>query len=332
MKRCFPPVRHYNGNMENPFLMWSSFVIVVLVLMLLDLGILHRKERAIGVRESLWMSGFYILISCLFGVWVWWRLGPDSGSDFFTGYVVEKTLSMDNIFIMSLLFGFFRIPQQQQHRVLFWGILGVIFLRGLLIGVGSAIIAHFYWVMYLFAAFLIFTGVKMLFTREEDEPDLAQNKLLQWLRRSFRITPQLHGKRFFVRLPDPARNNKKALWLTPLLVALVAIECADIIFALDSVPAIFGITTDPYIVYTSNIFAILGLRALYFALAAVIHRFTHLRYSLALILAFIGGKVFVTHLFGMEEFPAWISLSVTLALIAGGIGYSLLAAKEKTAV
>ena len=228
---------------------------------------------------------------------------------------------MDNVFLISLIFTYFAVPRIYQHRVLFWGILGVIVLRAIMIGLGATLVAEFSWILYVFAAFLIATGIKMLLLGDKI-PDIESNPVLRLLRRTLRITPALHEERFFVRQPDPATGHT-VLWVTPLFVALILIEIVDLIFAVDSVPAIFAITTDPYIVYTSNIFAILGLRALYFALAAVIHRFKYLKVALALILVFIGGKFFVAGIAGWEKFPASISLGVTVALLAGGIGYSL---------
>ncbi len=305
----------------KPAWMWALFVGAVVVLLLLDLGVLHRKVREIGVTESLWMSGFYIAIALIFGAWVWYELGEQSGEEYLTGFLVEKTLAMDNVFLISLIFTFFAVPPIYQHRVLFWGILGVIVLRAIMIGLGATLVAEFSWILYVFAAFLIATGIKMLMLGDKI-PDIEKNPVLRLLRRTLRITPELHKERFFVRQPDPA-TGRIVLWVTPLFVALVLIEIVDLIFAVDSVPAIFAITSDPYIVYTSNIFAILGLRALYFALAAVIHRFKYLKVALALILVFIGAKVFVAGIAGWEKFPASISLGVTVALLAGGIGYSL---------
>ena len=301
--------------------MWILFIGTVVVLLVLDLGVLHRKVREISVGESLWMSGFYIAIALIFGAWVWYELGEQSGKEYLTGFLVEKTLAMDNVFLISLIFTYFAVPRIYQHRVLFWGILGVIVLRAIMIGLGATLVAEFSWILYVFAAFLIATGIKMLLLGDKI-PDIESNPVLRLLRRTLRITPALHEERFFVRQPDPATGHT-VLWVTPLFVALILIEIVDLIFAVDSVPAIFAITTDPYIVYTSNIFAILGLRALYFALAAVIHRFKYLKVALALILVFIGGKVFVAGIAGWEKFPASISLGVTVALLAGGIGYSL---------
>jgi tellurite resistance protein TerC len=307
--------------MGAPVWMWLSFLAIVAVLLALDLGVLHRKSRQIGVQESLLLSAFYIAIALAFGGWVWTTLGPASGTAYFTGYIVEKTLSMDNVFVISLIFGYFAIPPQYQHRVLFWGILGVIVLRAIMIGLGAALVAQYHWVLYVFAAFLILTGLKMLVSG--DKPmDIETNPVLRFMRRNLRITPDLHKERFFVTRPD-ADTGKPLTHVTPLFVALILIEFVDLIFAVDSIPAIFAIATDPFIVYTSNIFAILGLRALYFALAAVVERFKYLKQALALVLVFIGSKLFVADMMGWAKFPPALSLAVTLGLIAGGIAYSL---------
>jgi len=307
--------------MGKPLWMWILFIGIVLLLLVLDLGLLHRKAREIGVKESLALSAFYIAIALIFGGFVWQTLGAMSGKEYVTGYLVEKTLAMDNVFIISLVFTYFAIPPKYQHRVLFWGILGVIVLRAIMIGVGAALVAQFSWVLYIFALFLIATGIKMLVIGDK-LPDIENNPVLKLLRRNLRITPELHDQRFFVRRTDPV-TSAHVTWVTPLFVALILVEIVDVIFAVDSVPAIFAITTDPFIVYTSNIFAILGLRALYFALAAVIDRFAYLKKALALVLVFIGSKIFIADFAGWEKFPASISLGVTLALIAGGVAYSL---------
>ncbi len=307
--------------MGKPIWMWAAFLSIVLVLLVLDLGLFHRTTREISVRESLLMSAFYIAIALAFGAWVWSELGAQAGEEYLTGYLVEKTLAMDNVFVISLIFTYFAIPRAYQHRVLFWGILGVIVLRAIMIGAGATLVAEYSWLLYVFAAFLIATGVKMLVMGDKP-PDIANNAVLKLMRRTMRITPELHGERFFVTKPAGA-NGKMVRYATPLFVALILVEVVDLIFAIDSIPAIFAITTDPYIVYTSNIFAILGLRAMYFALAAVIDRFVYLKQALALVLVFIGSKVFVAGAMGWEKFPASISLGVTVALIAGGIAYSL---------
>ncbi|MFO1495395.1 MAG: TerC family protein [Lysobacterales bacterium] len=299
--------------------LWLVFMTIVLALLAFDLGVLHKDQQEIGVRESLWLSAGYIGVSLLFGAWVWWYLGSRSGMDFYTGFLIEKSLSMDNVFVIALIFTYFAIPPKYQHRVLFWGILGVIVLRALMIGLGAALISEFSWILYLFGAFLIATGIKMLVIADS-MPDIANNPVLKFLRGRMRVTNELNGQDFFVHRPDP-NTGTMVRYATPLFLALVLVETADLIFAVDSIPAIFAITQDPFIVYTSNIFAILGLRALYFALAAMIHRFHYLKYALALVLIFIGGKIFLVNIIGKT--PAWISLSVTVGLLVAGVIYSL---------
>ena len=305
--------------MGKPAWIWLLFIAIVIALLAFDLGVLHQDDREIGVRESLLLSAGYISVALLFGAWVWWYLGAPSGMDYYTGFLIEKSLSMDNVFVIALIFTFFAIPRQYQHRVLFWGILGVIVLRALMIGLGATLVSQFSWVLYLFGAFLLITGVKMWFIADHT-PDIANNPVLKFLKRHMRVTDGLRGNAFWVRERDAATGRVER-FATPLLLALVLVECVDLVFAVDSVPAIFAITTDPFIVYTSNIFAILGLRALYFALAAMIHRFKYLKYALALVLVFIGGKIFLVGLIG--KIPATLSLSVTFGLIAGGVLVSL---------
>ncbi|WP_047396844.1 MULTISPECIES: TerC family protein [Chitinibacter] len=306
----------------QPLWLWLAFVTIVLGLLAFDLGVLHKEDHEIGVRESLQLSAFYIAAGLLFGAWVWWYLGAVSGMQYFTGFLIEKSLSLDNVFVISLIFTYFAVPRMYQHRVLFWGILGVIVLRAIMIGLGATLVAQYYWTLYVFAVFLIFTGLKMLFAGEQNT-DLAQNPLLGFLRRHMRVTNELHGQRFFVRAPAAAGSDKQVWWATPLFLALCMVELVDLVFAVDSVPAIFAITTDPFIVYTSNIFAILGLRALYFALAAVIHRFHYLKYALALVLVFIGSKIFLGDFVFDGKVPAALSLAVTFGLLAAGVLYSL---------
>ena len=305
---------------------WVLFVGIVIALLTFDLGELHKDDREIGVKESLLLSGGYITAAVLFGSWVWWYLGAESGMNYFTGFAIEKSLSMDNVFVIAMIFSFFAIPRQYQHRVLFWGILGVIVLRAVMIGLGAALVKEFSWVLYLFGAFLVVTGIKMWFMVDH-EPDIESNPILKFLRKRMRVTEGLRGNAFVVNEADP-KTGKVARFATPLLLALVLIEFVDLIFAVDSVPAIFAITTDPFIVYTSNIFAILGLRALYFALAAMIHRFKYLKYALALVLVFIGSKIFLVNFIG--KFPPALSLSITLGLIAGGVVFSLWKTRGET--
>ena len=299
--------------------LWLVFLGVVITLLAFDLGVLHRDNHEIGIKESLLLSAGYISAGLLFAVWVFYQKGGDASMDYLTGFLIEKSLSMDNVFVMALIFSFLAIPRQYQHKVLFWGIMGVIVLRALMIGLGAALIHEFSWILYVFGAFLVLTGLKMLFSKVDDHPDLENNWLVKWLRGHLRVTDRLHEQRFFVRQPDA--TGKNVLWITPLFLALILIECADLVFAVDSVPAIFAITQDPFIVYTSNIFAILGLRALYFALAALIHRFAYLKYALALILVFVGSKIFLVGIIG--KIPAVVSLSVTIGLLVGGVLLSL---------
>ncbi len=305
----------------KPAWMWLGFIGIVITLLVFDLGVLHRETREIGVRESLVMSGVYIGLGLTFGAWVWWYLGAEPGMNYLTGFAVEKALAMDNVFVIAMIFAFFSVPRALQHRVLFWGILGVIVLRAIMIGLGAAIVSEFSWVLYIFAAFLIATGVKMIVFADRTY-DVATNPVLRFMRKRFNVTDGLHGERFFVRQPHPV-TGRPALFMTPLFLALVLIEIADVIFAVDSVPAIFAITTDPFIVYTSNIFAILGLRALYFALAAMVHRFHYLKYALAGVLIFIGSKIFLADLLGLEKFPPALSLAITFGLLVAGVIWSL---------
>jgi tellurite resistance protein TerC len=307
--------------------LWLMFIGVVVTLLALDLGVLHRDSREIGVRESLLLSAGYISAGLAFGGWVWWYLGAQSGMEYLTGFLIEKSLSMDNVFVIALIFTFFAIPRQYQHRVLFWGIMGVIVLRAIMIGLGATLVKEFSWILYLFGVFLIITGVKMWFLADQ-EPDIANNPVLRFLKRHLRVTEGQRGNAFMVRENDP-KTGRVVRFATPLLLALVLIEIVDLVFAVDSVPAIFAITTDPFIVYTSNIFAILGLRALYFALAEMIHRFKYLKYALAVVLVFIGSKIFLVNIIG--KIPPVFSLSVTLGLIAAGVLYSLWKTKSEAA-
>ncbi len=309
--------------------MWLSFLVIVLALLALDLGVLHKENKEIGIRESLFLSAFYIMLGLAFGGFVWLQSGQQAGIEYLTGFVVEKSLAMDNIFVIAMIFGYFAIPRHYQHRVLLYGILGVIVLRGIMIGAGAAVVENYGWVLYLFAAFLVFTGIKMLFSSEEAY-DVANNPLLKLLRRRLPVTDRLHGDRFLVRQADE-KTGRVRTFVTPLLLALVLVEFADLVFAVDSIPAIFAITTDPFIVYTSNIFAILGLRALYFALSALIHRFAYLKYALATVLIFIGSKIFVADMLGLAKIPPMISLAVTVAILAAGIVGSLWATRNDDA-
>ena len=315
----------------TPLWFWLAFIGIVAVLTAFDLGVLNRRDHEIGIKESLGLSAFYITVALLFGAWVWMEKGPDLGVKYYTGFVIEKALSIDNVFVISLIFSYFAIPRMYQYRALVWGIIAVIVLRGLMIGIGAAVVEQFHWVLYIFGAFLVLTGVKMLFSGES-EADIGANPVVRFLSRHLRVSHETAGHHFLVRVPHE-RTRKMVIAMTPLLLALIVINLADLVFAVDSVPAIFAITTDTFIVYTSNIMAILGLRALYFALSAMIHRFHYLSYALALVLIFIGAKIFVADfLMGGDKFPPALSLGITLALIAGGVIVSLWKTREAAAV
>ncbi len=334
-----------------PVWIWLAFIGVVLLILAFDLGIMNREAHEIGVQESLRMSALYIGLGLAWAGVVYWIYLTYSGTSsidpqiagaataderawtavqlYITGYLVEKTLALDNVFIISMIFTYFAVPRLYQHRVLFWGILGVIVLRAIMIGLGAALVTEFAWVMYIFAVILIATGIKMI-VMMDSKPDIENNPVLKFLRKRMRVTEQLHGERFLVRQPDP-KTGKVVVWATPLLLCLILVEIADLVFAIDSVPAIFAITPDAFIVYTSNIFAILGLRALYFALAAVVHRFHYLKYALSIVLIFIGAKIFLGDWLFDGKVPAALSLSVTAGLLAGGILFSLWKTRGQTA-
>ncbi|NJM36056.1 MAG: TerC family protein [Rhodomicrobium sp.] len=307
--------------MGQPAWMWLGFIVIVCLLLAFDLGVLNRNSREIGVRESLLLSGFYMSIGLAFAIWIYYRMGQQSSIEYLTGFVVEKSLALDNIFVIAMIFTYFGIPRQYQHRVLVYGILGVIILRGIMIGAGAQLVQEFEWILYLFAAFLIFTGIKM-FAAAGEEYDVGSSPILKFIQKRMRVTDELHGERFFVRLKNP-QNNRIMLYATPLFIALIMIELADVVFAVDSIPAIFAITTDPYIVYTSNIFAILGLRALYFALSAMLKRFVYLKHALASVLVFIGTKIFAADMLGLAKIPPELSLLVTVSILTAGIVVSL---------
>jgi tellurite resistance protein TerC len=322
--------------LQTPFLgqatwLWLLFLGIVLTVLTLDLGVFNRKDHVIGPAESVKAAAAYIALGLTFGAWVWYDLGSEKAVEYYTGYLLELTLALDNVFVISLILAYFAVPRELQHRVLFWGILGVIILRAIMIGIGAALVTNFAWVLYIFGAFLLFTGAKMLkesFTSDAEEAkDLTDNAILKWLRGHLRVTETFQGSKFFVHQAHPV-SGKLVLFVTPLFLALVLVEFADLVFAIDSVPAIFAITQDPYIVYTSNIFAILGLRALYFALENAVHRFHYLKVALALVLVFIGFKIFAGDLFFGGKFPAPWSLGITISLLAGGVIVSLLRPKH----
>lgn len=305
---------------------WLIFFGIVIFLLIIDLGVFHKNDHEISVKESIYTSLGYIIIALLFGGWIWYSLGHEAGKNYLTGFLVEKTLAIDNIFVISLVFNFFAIPRIYQHRVLFWGIVGVIVLRGLMIGLGATLVQQYHWILYIFGLFLIFTGIKMLIFVNQT-PQLEKNILIKLLYRLLPVTKELRGNSFFSREISSENPQKKRIFVTPLFIALIFVEIIDLIFAVDSIPAIFAITQDTYIIYTSNIFAILGLRSLYFALAAIMHKFHYLKYALAIILIFIGSKIFAADFFA-GKFPADVSLAVTFILLIGGVLYSLYKTKD----
>jgi tellurite resistance protein TerC len=324
-RRVLPATTHdmdffFVEQLGAPLWLWLLFLTLLTALLSFDLGVLEKRSREINAKESVLLSTVYIGLGLAFGAVVWWRLGADAGLSYLTGFIVEKSLSLDNIFVISMIFLRFSIPSAYRHRVLFWGVLFAILLRGVMIAFGAALVSNFGWTLYFFSAVLIVTGVRTLIHPSERAPK-AENALIRFVRSKFNVTDQMYGKRFFVRLFDPA-TKKSALFATPLFLALIAIELADVIFAVDSVPAIFAITTDPFVVYTSNIFAILGLRALFFALSAVMQRFRYLEPTLALVLIFIGSKIFIADFIG-EEIPAWASLAGSAGIIMAGGLYGL---------
>ena len=326
--------------MGMPIWVWLGFLATVFVILAIDLGLLHGEAHEPTLKESTVLAGACMTLGVSFSAVVWWlyyngfatSLDDDilnAASDsarawtawelYLTGWVIEQTLAFDNVFVMAMIFSYFAIPPKYQHRVLFYGILGVIVLRAIMIGLGAALIHQFDWILYLFSAFLVFTGVKM-FIMADEKPDIENNPILKYMRKHMRITDKISGENFFIQGPDP-KTGKIVRFATPLFVALILIEFADLIFAVNSVPAIFSITQDPFIVYTSNIFAILGLRSLYFVLAAMVHRFHYLKYALSLVLVYVGSKIFVQQFIGKID-PA-ISLGITISILLGGIALSL---------
>lgn len=301
----------------QPASLWFVFIGVILTLLVLDLGVLNKKDHVIEASESLKLAGVYVAIALLFGLWLWWELGADDGMDYYTAYLIELSLSVDNLFVMSLIFTYYGVPREYQHRVLFWGIIGVIIMRGLMIGVGAALVHNFEWVLLIFAAFLVFTGIKMMLAKDDEDEGIEDSRFIKFIQKHLKVTKFLHGHRFFIR-EKSIDNPRGGLRATPLFLALITVEVADLIFAVDSVPAVLAITTTTFVVYTSNIFAVVGLRAMYFAIAAIIHRFIYMKYSLAIILVFIGLKAFYAHFSG-DKVPAFLSLGITIALLAGGI-------------
>jgi tellurite resistance protein TerC len=292
---------------------WLGFTALVVALLVLDLAVFHRKAHEVRIREALVWTLIWILLAVGFGVGLYVWSGPEPALEFATGYLIEKALSVDNLFVFLVIFSYFAVPPAFQHRVLFWGILGAMVMRAIFIFAGAALLQHFHGLLYVFGGFLLLTGIKLFLHRaEEIHPE--QNPLLRWFQRVIPTVSEYHGARFTI-----VEHGRRVA--TPLLIVLLAVEASDILFAVDSVPAIFGVTEDPFIVYTSNIFAILGLRALYFVLAGAMERFQHLKIGLALVLVFIGGKMLLSWAYHV---PVGVSLTIVVALLGGSVVASLL--------
>lgn len=294
--------------------MWLGFLVFVLVMLALDLGVFHRRPHEVSMREAAIWSAVWVALSGVFAVGLYSFHGSGKALEFTTGYLIEKALSVDNIFVFVVIFAAFAIPAAYQHRVLFWGILGALVMRAIFIAAGSALLQRFHFVMYVFGALLVLTGAKLFFAKAEAEQDPTESWVYRTFRKLVPSTKELHGSKFLVR--------EGGKWLaTPLLAVLVLVEVTDVIFAVDSVPAIFAVTRDPFIVFTSNIFAILGLRSMYFLLAGVVHKFHYLKPALAIILTFVGIKLLLA---GVAPIPTAVSLGVIATLVTGGVVLSLL--------
>jgi tellurite resistance protein TerC len=305
--------------MEIPLLGWIGLLSFIGALLALDLGVFHRKDHVMTVREAGNWTAVWVTLGLLFNLGVLVFAGTQPAVEFLTGYLVEYALSIDNIFVFVLVFGAFGVPPKYQHRVLFWGILGALIMRGIMIFAGVALLERFQWISYVFGAFLVFAGIRMLFNKDEGL-NLKDNPVLKFVKRVIPFSEHYDGHNFFTRIDG-------RLLATPLLLVLVVVELTDLVFAVDSIPAIFAITRDPFIVFSSNIFAILGLRSLYFLLAGVIDRFVYLEVGLAFILAFVGSKMLFAAVWHM---PTWISLIIIVAALGISIGVSLLSGKHKT--
>ncbi len=297
---------------------WVLFLLFVVSMLALDLGVFHRKAHVVKVKEAAVWVGVWMTLAVIFGAGLYVFRGPQAGLEFLTGYVIEQSLSVDNMFVFVLIFSFFAVPAIHQHRVLFWGILGALLMRGTMIGAGSALLASFHWVIYIFGGFLILTGVKMFLSRDE-EIDPTKNPVLKLVRRVLPVTREFHGASFFVR--------EAGKWAaTPLFLVLVLVEITDLIFAVDSIPAIFAVTRDPFIVFTSNIFAILGLRSLYFLLSGAVSKFVYLKPALSAILTFVGVKMVIVE---WVKIPILVSLGVIVTLLAIAIVASWIANRRQ---
>lgn len=306
--------------MTDNLWLWIGFNIFVLGMLALDLGVFHRKAHVVSFKESIAWTVVWVSLAMLFNLGVAHYMGNDKGLEFFTGYVIEKSLSVDNVFVFALLFSYFAVPALYQHKVLFWGILGALIMRAIMIALGAKLITEFAWIIYVFGAFLILTGLKMIFKREEEiHPE--RNPVVRWFKRLMPVTADFRGSRFFV-MENGVRHA------TPLFVVLILVEISDVIFAVDSIPAIFAVTTDPFIVYTSNVFAILGLRSLYFALAGVMDKFHYLKIGLGVVLTFVGVKMLLGH--SEWKIDTHLSLGVIVLILTTSIVASLVFPKKSS--
>ncbi len=298
---------------------WAVFLGVIAFFLLLDLFVFHREAHVVSMREAATWSAIWIAMGLAFGglIWVWF--GPTAAGEYLAGYLIEKSLSVDNVFVFALIFSYFAVPAAYQHRVLFWGVVGAILMRAAFIAAGAALLETFHWIIYVFGALLVVTGVRMA-SRSHDEVHPERNPLLRLARRFIPMLSEYRGQRFFVR-----EGGK--LWATPLLAVLIVVETTDVIFAIDSIPAIFAVTQEPFLVFTSNAFAILGLRALYFLLAGMMHRFVYLKYGLAGILVFVGAKMLLSDVY---KVPIWISLAVIAILVGASVIASLRATETRS--
>ena len=300
--------------MDLPLWVWFAFIGAVLGMLALDLGVFHRKAHTVSVREAATWSAVWVALSLAFAALVYVWQGPDKGLEFLTGYLIEKSLAVDNIFVFVLVFSFFATPQIYQHRVLFWGVIGALVMRGIMIFLGAALIEQFHWILYVFGGLLLLTGVRMLFQKHDADVDLNKNPAVRLARRLFRVSDDYDGQKFFT-------VKIGVRMATPLFLVLIFIEATDLVFAVDSIPAIFAITTDPFIVFTSNVLAILGLRSMYFLLANVVHRFVYLKTGLSFILVFIGVKMLLLDVF---KIPTAVSLGVVMGILTLSVVLSLL--------
>lgn len=310
--------------MEVGIWFWIGFIVFVLLMLALDLFVFHKKDSVVKIKEALLWSAFWIALALLFNVGIYFLEGKKQAFDFFTAYILEKSLSVDNLFVFIMIFGFFNIKAEYQHRILFWGIIGALIMRAIFIFAGVALITKFAWIMYVFGAFLIYTGIHMLFEKDDKEFNPDKNIVIRLFRKMMPVSNDMNDTRFFVR-------KNKILYATPLFIALLLIEASDVIFAVDSIPAVLSVTSDVFIVFTSNIFAILGLRSLYFALNGVMDYFKYLKYALAFILSFIGIKMCINEFSKEMDYSFHISNFVSLGVIIGALTISILAsiASEK---